>query len=183
MITGKASKALRSSPLLFGLADSTLDILLPLFNERRYAAGDCIVSEGSPGNTLYFVRSGALSLTRQINKSKSMEIASLEAGDVFGEMALLTETPRSVTVTAEEETIMVILTRQRLEELRKRDYAAYADIVQYMATVVCRRLSDVTEELFAVMEQLDESKKSKESLTESLAKSRKGLISAFFAAK
>ena len=183
MITKKASKAIRSSPLFFGLADSSLDILLPLFGEKSFKAGDCVVSEGSPGNTLYFVRSGTLSLTRKVDDSKSMEVASLGSGDVFGEMALLTDTPRSVTVTATEKTTMLVLTRESLEELRDKDFKVFADVVNFMSNVVCRRLTEVTEELFEVMSTLDMSNKTKEGLTESLNKSREGLISAFFAAK
>jgi len=59
-----------------------------------------MVTQGEPGNKFYIVKEGVASCTQQDADGKVQEVARLEQGAYFGEIALLTSKPRQATVTA-----------------------------------------------------------------------------------
>lgn len=75
--------------------------VLPYMLHIRYAAGSVICAEGEPGDALYLIHSGSVSVTKS---GRAQPLARLEEGDFFGEMALLFGEPRSATCTALENT-------------------------------------------------------------------------------
>jgi CRP/FNR family transcriptional regulator, cyclic AMP receptor protein len=65
----------------------------------EYAPNEIIFCEYEPGNEFYFIHSGRVSIVKIINdREKTLDI--LGAGDVFGEMAILEEEPRSASAIA-----------------------------------------------------------------------------------
>jgi CRP-like cAMP-binding protein len=86
-----------------------------LFTPMECTAGTVVVEEGAPGDSFYLVISGALSAARG-----SREIARLEAGEAFGEMALLEDAPRTATVTTVAATRLLRLSRAAFTEFLQR---------------------------------------------------------------
>jgi CRP-like cAMP-binding protein len=64
--------------------------------EVRVAAGSRVVTEGEPGETFYVIARGTAAVTRE-----GLPIRELGPGSWFGELALLDDSPRSATVTAQ----------------------------------------------------------------------------------
>ncbi|MCS6971686.1 MAG: Crp/Fnr family transcriptional regulator [Leptospiraceae bacterium] len=74
-----------------------------LFNKygKQFNAGEIIFCEFEPGNSFYLIQTGRVKISKVVkDKEKTMDI--LGAGDIFGEMAILEEQPRSATATAIE---------------------------------------------------------------------------------
>lgn len=90
---------LASVPLLAGLEGRVRKRLADIGKRRTYAADEAIVREGSTGTALYIVLKGRGRVERDGEK-----IGEINAGDFFGELALIEEHPRSATVIAAEET-------------------------------------------------------------------------------
>jgi CRP-like cAMP-binding protein len=65
---------------------------------RTIAAGENIVVEGSPGTEMFLIRKGGARVF-----VKGERVDDLEVGDIFGEMALIDQSPRGATVTAVED--------------------------------------------------------------------------------
>lgn len=65
----------------------------------NYAAGQTVIEEGATGDTAFMIESGSAEVIVGEGK-KAKRVATLEAGDVFGEMCLLEPGVRSATVKA-----------------------------------------------------------------------------------
>ena len=89
---------LASVPMFAPLAPrASAPQLLAVARPVQYAAGEAIVRQGQTGRSLFVVIHGEASVTLA---GTSGEVARLRAGDVFGEMSLLTGEARTATVTA-----------------------------------------------------------------------------------
>ena len=104
------------------LADTTLfsafspqerTILAEHLVERKVRQGATVVHQGDSASTLFFVREGALEVRVANAAGTDITVNRLGAGDLFGEMSLLTGEPRSASIVA--------LTDAALYELRKED--------------------------------------------------------------
>ena len=81
---------------------------------RRFAAGEVIFKAGDAGDGLYIVETGRVLISVVVGNNQLRVIATIGAGDYFGEMAILDDAPRSATATAEVDTEMYFLTRGEL---------------------------------------------------------------------
>jgi CRP-like cAMP-binding protein len=88
--------ALRNVSIFAELNDRELERLGHQFKERTFPAGASVVSEGASGAAFFVIAEGQATVVVH-----GEERARLEAGDHFGEIALLDEGVRSATVVAE----------------------------------------------------------------------------------
>ncbi len=90
---------LRKSPLFQGLSDDELQQLMDNAKPVSLRAGEALMKQGDTGDSAYVVLSGGFEITKQSGQSV-IKIDVRNPGDVLGEMALLSQAPRSATVTA-----------------------------------------------------------------------------------
>jgi CRP-like cAMP-binding protein len=93
---------LRGLKLLAGLSSGQLEDISRKLKPVRFRQGEVIVREGDPGHEMFFIESGRVRIIRG-EGSQRLLLADLGAGDLFGEMALLTGNTRSATVIAESD--------------------------------------------------------------------------------
>jgi CRP-like cAMP-binding protein len=87
---------------------------------KTFREGDVVFEQGDAGSTMYIIHSGALAVIRE-TEGTSTVVARLNPGDFVGEMALVDQEPRSATVKAMEETILVPITRDFLLKHSAKD--------------------------------------------------------------
>ena len=90
---------LRKSPLFEGLSDDELQQLMDNARPVSLRAGEVLMKQGDPGETAFVVVGGELEITKQSGQS-IIKIDVRGSGEIIGEMALLSQSPRSATVTA-----------------------------------------------------------------------------------
>ena len=66
---------------------------------RQFAPGEALFNEGDPATSLHLIRSGSVTIAHQIG-GREIVIAYLPSGNYVGELALLTDSPRTATVRA-----------------------------------------------------------------------------------
>ncbi len=103
---------LKTVDIFAGLPDDALEAAARAAAEIQIAPGDIVVTKGDPGDALYVVVAGALSV-----QYDGHEFDRLGEGDVFGEMALLDGEPRSASVTALEDSILLRLEGEDFDDL------------------------------------------------------------------
>lgn len=85
------------------------------FPRRTFATGDAIVEEGDAGDAAYIIVTGKCEVVRAEPWGTSV-LGTIGPGDVFGEMAIMTEGPRTATVRAIEPTTVLVVTSDALEQ-------------------------------------------------------------------
>lgn len=109
-------KALPVIPLFSDLEKDALVALMSRIRLRRFAPGEAVIREGEKGESFYVVAEGSLKVGRAVD-GREVDLARLGEGHFFGEMALLSDAPRSATVTAETDAELLELDRPLLESL------------------------------------------------------------------
>jgi serine/threonine-protein kinase len=85
------------------------------FPRRSFERDDIIIREGDPGDAAYIIVEGRCAVQRE-TPAGTHTLRVIGPGDVFGEMAILTEGPRTATVVAVEPTTVLVVTSQVLEQ-------------------------------------------------------------------
>lgn len=99
---------------------------------RRPGEGSFLFREGDAGNEMYFIRSGAVRLTRG-----DVELRVMRAGDYFGEMSMLLGAPRTATAQViAPDTELVAITQQNLEIILQENPAVVRRLLTDMAARV-----------------------------------------------
>ncbi|HEX2724343.1 MAG TPA: cyclic nucleotide-binding domain-containing protein [Beijerinckiaceae bacterium] len=129
-----------ATPFFGGLSDASLDLLIAMLSERRFAAGATVLTEGEPGRSMYIVHSGELAVSKRAEPGCVVPVTRLGPGDFFGEMTLIEVQNRSATVVAESPVVLYELTAGNLYAYYKADIHAYAMVMQNINRELCRRL-------------------------------------------
>ncbi len=102
-------------PLFSHLSEEAFVRVLGSLRLRRYTHGEKIVREGDSGDSFFMVADGVVVVSKRI-EGKEAILAHLHQGAVFGEMALVSNAPRSASVTAQGEVDLLELSRRDLEK-------------------------------------------------------------------
>jgi cAMP-dependent protein kinase regulator len=103
-----------SLPLFGALKARELEQLLAAVRVEEVSSGHEIVRQDDPGNEAFVVARGALHVVRRQGADDTV-LARLGPGAIFGEMALISESPRSASVVALEPAQLIVLARDELE--------------------------------------------------------------------
>ncbi len=103
-------------PLFSDLTTAEFVDVALLLTRRVVKAGEVIVREGDPGDSMFIISTGEVRAT--MNKDgQELLVATLHDGNFFGEMAALSGEPRTATVTAVKNTEILELSREHLREV------------------------------------------------------------------
>lgn len=104
--------------------------------------GETLFEKGDPGDRLFIVREGRVELFIRTVAGEKIILTVAEQGDLFGEIAVLDQSPRTATAVALEETGLIVLSRESLLSFfQKRPDAAIAMIAAMGGMV--RKVDDI----------------------------------------
>ena len=105
--------------------------------------GDTIVEQGETGNTMYLVMTGTVRVETAAGPRGSIHLAELGRGACIGEVAVLTRSPRTATVTAVGSVQLVAFERHRIQ----RVIDAHPRVGEILEAMIEGRARDTVEKL------------------------------------
>jgi hypothetical protein len=107
---------LRRIPLFAGLPPGDLLRVAGIAEERSYADGEAIAEEGEIGEELYIIVTGAVRVVRH-EDGGAVDVARREAGDVVGEMSIISRAPRVASLVADGDVRTITIGRREFESM------------------------------------------------------------------
>ena len=134
-----------------GLTEAELDIVRPHLDEKKFPKGTCVLRQGDPNNTVYFIVEGTVCIQKhpENGTETEREITTLHTGDSFGEMELIDIQSCAASVICQTDTTIVTLSNKDLYQLSKTHLMIYTMIILNLARDISRRLR-ATDELLAI---------------------------------
>ena len=120
-------------PIFDTLTREDCEALASRLSERTYKARDIVFTKGESGSSMYIVLSGAVQVFLPGEKPDDARVVlkDVRTGEYFGELSLFDDKPRSATVEAIVDTILLELTREELgEHLGRSKTAAMAILAE-----------------------------------------------------
>jgi CRP-like cAMP-binding protein/uncharacterized protein (DUF2225 family) len=108
---------------------------------KRYGTDEIIFHQGDPGHEMYILLKGRVKLLVATIDGDNIPVMELSAGDFFGEMSLLEDAPRSATIQALEDSLVIVIDESNFEEIIAQQPALAFRIMKGMSSRI-RQLND-----------------------------------------
>ncbi|MCA9680205.1 MAG: cyclic nucleotide-binding domain-containing protein, partial [Myxococcales bacterium] len=133
-LSAAARRALAATPLLAGLGSDALAVMVARLDLVHLKPGEVLFREGDPGDTLYVVSEGEVAVMAEGPPRK--ELSRLLPGAFFGEVALITDQPRSASIVAVAATELLAIDRAVIAEL----VSQHPDVLRVILRFIKNRL-------------------------------------------
>lgn len=149
----KTRALLKKTPIFAQLRRRELEAVERILYKRKYVADETIFSQGDPGISMYIIQQGTVLILHEPSKRI---LAELKAGDFFGEIALLNETPRSASAIAKTDCILLGVAQPDLLGLLERDTNLGYRVLLPLAKSAGQRVLSISEDMQALYEQMEQ---------------------------
>ncbi|MDR0716510.1 MAG: cyclic nucleotide-binding domain-containing protein [Azoarcus sp.] len=114
--------ALKTCPLFAGLADDVLNSVAQVAMMRHYPRGQAVIRAGERTDYVYFVLTGSLKVVVSDEDGREVILSILGRGEVFGEMGMFGDQPRSASVVPVVAADLVTITKQSFRHLMQEHF-------------------------------------------------------------
>ncbi|MFC1545895.1 cyclic nucleotide-binding domain-containing protein [Pseudomonadota bacterium] len=139
------ARILAITPVFEGVPPDARLALSEKFQLKSLTSGETVVEEGASGNTFYLIRSGqvAVSTRGMGSQGDSIPLGRMGEGAFFGEVSLLTDKPRTATVTADGDVEVMELTRDDFNDI----VASHPSVLKVVEAYQKQRVQDTIKTL------------------------------------
>jgi len=158
----EAQAALARLPLLAGVDAATIARTAAAVTWREVRKRESVLFKGSPGDHLLFLVRGRLQVLDVTESGREIGLNILEAGDYFGEIAIIDDEPRSASVVAMENSTVALLAKKQTLELFHQNPLVAERVLRGLArklrnasvyqTILC--LPNASQRVFALLQRL-----------------------------
>jgi len=143
----QAVELLSKIALFAALQPSHLRRIAALGIEEDFEAGGVIFKEGSKGDKMYLILSGAVRISRTVPGMGEEALAVLRAGTHFGEMSLIDDFPRSADARAHEACRLFVVRKEDMEDLLFVDRDLAYDLLWSFVRTLSSRLRETNDKM------------------------------------
>jgi small-conductance mechanosensitive channel/CRP-like cAMP-binding protein len=123
------------------LSSEQLRELAGRLETQVFAPGEVICHQGEQGETFYIIKNGQVQISTHDGQGRATPLRTIGAGDFFGEISLLTGEPRSATVTALQETEVLVMDKEDM----RRMLEANGQLAEHISQVLALRQQQLYE--------------------------------------
>ncbi len=105
---------------------------------REYDDGEIIFCENEPADEIFILKRGKIRISKLIDKKES-QLYIMQPGDIFGEMSLLEDKPRSATAIALEDSEILVINRENYENMTQKEPRLMTKIISLVAERIWNR--------------------------------------------
>lgn len=127
---------IKNVSLFENLSEEVLEEISKVTEMVTFYSGQAIFKDGDEADCLYIIVSGQVLIEKEFKDQKRKVLAILEAGDFFGEMAVVTNAKRCANATVSQESLILRLEKESFIEKMKSNALLSFEILQQ----VCKRL-------------------------------------------
>jgi len=138
---------LRRVELFQSLKDRALERVASIAHEETYPTHANIFQHGDVGDKVYLILDGRVRIARQVPGMGEEALAVLGPGQVFGEMALLDESPRSADALAHESCRLLAISKEDLDDLLFQDKELAYEVLWSTVHMLVGRLRNTNDKL------------------------------------
>ncbi len=128
--------------LFQSVAPGDRQALAERLRERKLRKGQVLFRQGEPGEEMFLVHDGMIVVSKPVTGTVEQVIARATRGDFFGEMSLFDRSPRSATISAETDAVLLVLDRDNLQHLIETNPRAAAAFFHALVLVFIQRLRE-----------------------------------------
>jgi small-conductance mechanosensitive channel/CRP-like cAMP-binding protein len=118
-----------------------IELLVKHTNPASVEAGKVLMQQGDQASSMFIILQGAASISVKQREGEFKEVAISAAGDVAGEMSLMTGSPRSATVTALTSMRVLEITKEAMTELLKNS----PELLERFSVILAKRQAELDE--------------------------------------
>ena len=167
---------LRKISLFRSLNDDEFESLAKSSSTQSFVQGETLIRQGDEGDSMYVLLEGLLEVFRSGEGNRETRVAQIQAGRFFGEMSLLTGEPRSATIRAALNSIVLTIQKPAMVSLLENRPGLVDHLSRSLAE---RRLADKARELTSTNSLQEQS----DSLTDQFKKKILGFFRVVFDGK
>jgi CRP-like cAMP-binding protein len=153
----EAQEILRGEPLFECLTDAQLGNLVKESHLNHFGRGERVIDEGAEGDSMFILLRGIAHVSVSKNGTR-IQVATLNSGDCFGEMSLLTGEKRSATVSANGDCYVMEIHKPVMAEVISQS----PDCLQRLSEILARRKMETEDALKGTESPDDHAAKEKE---------------------
>lgn len=128
----KVEEGLSQNPLFTGLEDFYLKDLLSRGEAKTWPEGTQVITEGDAGDAVFFILEGKAKVTLYGEEGREIVLALLRDGDMFGEMSIIDDKPRSANVEAVTDLVCLVINKSAFLEYLSRHHKVYMRFFAYL---------------------------------------------------
>jgi CRP-like cAMP-binding protein len=137
------------------LNDEQLAAFLDFVELVPCAYSDTLFHEGQPGDSMFLILEGKMRVYLKQKSGEVLFLRILNAGDAFGEVALLNHAVRSASVEAVESSVLIKISSATLQKIISQQPALAAQFLYHLARTLGHQLGDLTTKVRAQREYAD----------------------------
>ena len=145
-------KLLKRIYLFSNLNDKEIEKISAICKPESFPRGKLIFAEGNPGDKLYFIVKGSVRVSKKIRAGNEQVLATLQAGEFFGEMALIDEVGRSADVWAEDASELISISKNDFATLIFREKDIATSLLWNIIRTLSSRLRETDEKFKSLVE-------------------------------
>lgn len=147
MVTNPRFDELAKVEIFSGLTLEAIELIANVATEESHPSGTFIFRQGELGDRLFLILDGRVRISREVAGMGEEALAILKSGDVFGEMALLDEGPRSADARVHEHCRLLSISRSGFEDLLFLHKDLAYEVLWNVVRMLARRLRETNDKL------------------------------------